>query len=204
MVCFQCGREFTPVIKRKQIQKFCAPDCRAKYHKLEISQKTAAPGVRLAPGTIGAMSELVVCNDLMFHGFHVYRALSPNAWADLVAFRLNDPKPYLIEVRTGLKYKTGNISYAKHRRKDAGKEHYAVVVWEDGKPELFYYPEIRFNADPENVRSTRADRRGASRCPLATGALITPPVASADFTTENVNYSSIRPLNVPDGTVWTA
>jgi len=59
---------------------------------------------------------------------------------------------------------------------------------------LSYISHIQNNADPENVRSTRADRRGASRCPLATGALITPPVASANPTEAEINRNLLSLL----------
>jgi len=52
---------------------------------IDASQAPNIP--RLSSGTTGAISELVAAADLMRHGYHVFRALSPNCPSDLVIYR---------------------------------------------------------------------------------------------------------------------
>lgn len=61
---------------------------------------------------VGARSELLVCCDLMARGYYVYRAESPAAPWDLVAYRRENPcRALRIEVRTGTRNpSTGNLS----------------------------------------------------------------------------------------------
>lgn len=53
---------------------------------------------------------------------------------------------------------------------------------------------LRFKADPMTFRAPRVDRRGASRCPSATGALITFPVAGANPTPDEINVNLLNLL----------
>ncbi len=66
--------------------------------------------------TVGAVIELLVASDLMIRGYHVFRALSPSAPADLVIFR--DDAQGRIEVRFVQKRTSGAI-IPRAKAKDA-------------------------------------------------------------------------------------
>lgn len=65
------------------------------------------------PGTVGAINELYVANDLMARGMSVFRSLSPSCKCDLVVM-LNDGELKRVEVKTGYKQstKTGKIGHS--------------------------------------------------------------------------------------------
>lgn len=52
----------------------------------------------IAKGTIGAISELIVCTELLKKGYAVFRAVSQSTFCDLVVFK--DSKVIKIEVKT--------------------------------------------------------------------------------------------------------
>jgi hypothetical protein len=79
----------------------------------------------LPTGTVGAISELVVCAKLMGHGWHVFRCQSPNAPFDLVAVKGDRIRK--IEVRTG------NIS-------DNGVRTWPSLVRPAATEHAVYYP----------------------------------------------------------------
>lgn len=68
-------------------------------------------GVRLTSQTAGAAGELIACADLMFRGWNVYRALSPNAPCDLIAWK--GERILRIEVRSARRGQNGNLRYAQ-------------------------------------------------------------------------------------------
>jgi hypothetical protein len=72
------------------------------------------PGVRLSSQTCGAAAELLVTADLMFRGWVVYRAVSPNAPWDLMACK--GDKTLRIEVRSGTRSGTGRLAYSAPAR----------------------------------------------------------------------------------------
>lgn len=56
----------------------------------------------LSSGTVGAVSELLTCVDLLQRGFEVFRAVSPACSCDLAI--LKDGRLLRVEVRTGAVY----------------------------------------------------------------------------------------------------
>ncbi len=121
VACKGCGVLF---FKERDRQAFCNKQCGLDYHariyreKRKARKKSQNP---ICPGTYGAISELSVANHLMMAGWHVYRSLSPNAPADLVAIK--DEKIMVIEV------KTTSASLSVCRR---AATHLAVYNPEDG------------------------------------------------------------------------
>ena len=117
--CAACSSEFSGTVN----QKYCSSECRPTYKKLY-------PG--LAPGTVGAVSELIACADLLVKGYEVFRAVSPSCSCDLIALRGSEVKR--VEVRTE---QGGSKSVA--RKEDSGKQdHFAVVT----KNRVIYIPEL--------------------------------------------------------------
>lgn len=74
---------------------------------------------KLAPSTIGALSELHVVNDLLIRGFYVFRAVSPSCVCDLVAVHKSG-ECFRVEVKTGTTDASGKIrhSVAMHNNFD--------------------------------------------------------------------------------------
>jgi hypothetical protein len=69
------------------------------------------PGVRLSSHSAGSAGELLVCADLMYRGWHVYRSMSPHAPADLIAWKGEDL--LRIECRSGSRSSTGRLVYGQ-------------------------------------------------------------------------------------------
>jgi len=91
----------------------------------------------LPPGTVGAISEIIVATDLMKKGFDVYRAMSPHAFADIIV--LKDGVMIQIEVRTGIKLKNNKIAYPKL---NIHNKSVAVVVYPDNGIYYLTNPEL--------------------------------------------------------------
>lgn len=70
------------------------------------------PGVRLTSPNTGAAAELLVCADLMYRGWHVYRCVSPHAPADLIATK--GESMVRVEVRAGTRHaRSGRLIYGQ-------------------------------------------------------------------------------------------
>jgi len=93
MICPKCNKEF---ITTNSTKKFCSSYCRRTYYRQKYKVFNFAPNVNA--GTKGAISELLVCADLLIKGFNIFRASSPSCPCDLVA--INNGKPYRVEVKT--------------------------------------------------------------------------------------------------------
>lgn len=67
-------------------------------------------GVKLTAQSAGAAGELIVCADLMYRGWHVYRCVSAHAPADLIIWRA---ETFLrVECRSGRRL-YGKLTYAQ-------------------------------------------------------------------------------------------
>lgn len=70
------------------------------------------PGVRITSPNAGAAGELLVCADLMYRGWHVYRCVSPQAPCDIMAWK--GETLLRIECRSGSRREgTGALVYAQ-------------------------------------------------------------------------------------------
>lgn len=94
-----CGKSY-PYKKNK---KYCSKECgkivcsKNKYGDSYSSILTDKPDIPAA--SMGAVSELIVCADLIKRGYSVFRAQSPACPCDLVVWL--GGKLYRVEVRTG-------------------------------------------------------------------------------------------------------
>lgn len=129
--CQKCGNKFTG----HPHTKYCSEKCRLKI--IEIEPPSNSPAV-LCSGTKGAIGELAVSLDLMNKGYHVYRALSPNAPYDIVAVK--DGIAYLYEVRTASSRITLEGIRRLHwpRQNTAGK---LVALFVPASKEIIYLKE---------------------------------------------------------------
>jgi hypothetical protein len=80
-------------------KRFCSLRC-ARAFGLSNAELTFLTTNRpyMSTGNTGAISELVVCTDLLQKGYDVFRALSPSSACDLVA--LKNGQCYRVEVKT--------------------------------------------------------------------------------------------------------
>ena len=77
-ICKNCGKEFSYYIAA---QKYCNVNCRKKPNQAQY------PGINRT--NAGAVSELLVCADLLKKGFEVFRSVSPVASCDLIVKKNN-------------------------------------------------------------------------------------------------------------------
>jgi hypothetical protein len=95
--CKVCKKEF---FNRNRRTIYCCLECSEGF------KKTKFPN--LLYSTVGTISELKVCNDLLIKGFYVFRSITPNCPCDLVVLIKN--KIYRVEVKTGYIDPHGNVS----------------------------------------------------------------------------------------------
>lgn len=131
-VCEHCGQPFAG----RSNAKFCSSQCRNNHNK---QGAIVGSGAGLCPADTGALSELVVCTDLMQRKFDVCRAVSPACSCDLIAMR--NGRMFRIEVRTGAKY----LSKTRPATVMVNREHradiLAVVIYEN-PPVVIYDPDF--------------------------------------------------------------
>lgn len=104
-----------------------------KYKEANALPEGWAAG--LAPGTVGAVHELMVCVDLAKRGFGVFRSVSPNCECDLLG--IVNGRTFRIEVTTGLRSPTGRLF---HGQKDGAKFDLLVIVEKSGN--ILYNPPL--------------------------------------------------------------
>lgn len=129
--CKKCRKIFTPKHKAAQ---FCSKGCKMGYNYTRYT-KSETKGI--CSGTVGAIAELVVCADLMKKGFDVYRAVSPHAYADLIAIK--DGRLYQFEVRTARYMDDGKIFFPTTRLENKSV---AVVTHTDNKVHYLTEPDL--------------------------------------------------------------
>lgn len=111
--CPGCQVEFIPTGKNAARQKYCTVDCQSIHYRKRNGLMGAYPK-SIATGTVGAISELRVCVDLMAKGLELFRCMSPHSTADLIVVvgRLC----YRIAVKTAYESQaSGKISHAQER-----------------------------------------------------------------------------------------
>ena len=77
-------------------------------------------------GAIGAVSELLVCTDLLKQGFDVFRSVSSNAACDLIAAN-NDGRLCRVEVKSAVTRK--GVTRFKRHRLDSSKHDVLALVF---------------------------------------------------------------------------
>lgn len=82
---------------------------RDEYAKQNLSYGTIAGGLGISRGNVGAIAELMVCENLLRKGYEVFRAVSPNSKCDIVAIDKSG-KCIQIEVKAAKTHlKTGTV-----------------------------------------------------------------------------------------------
>jgi len=81
---------------------------------------------KISTGKTGAISELIVCADLLDKGYEVFRSISQSCSCDLIAMKNNEI--IKIEVKTGRIKSDGNIGYAIKEEQKNNFDILAIVV----------------------------------------------------------------------------
>jgi hypothetical protein len=130
MDCVQCGASFIGDGRRR---RFCSAACRnTNYLNTYVKGN---PKTVMASATVGAVSELIVCADLLKRGKAVFRAVSASCSCDLAI--LDNSGLKRVEVTTGHLSPTGKLMHPSK-----AKEKYdilAVVTMPSGS--ITYTPE---------------------------------------------------------------
>lgn len=127
--CEICNTEFYNAWKRA---KYCSRECRRKRNLL-ISGRSTVNKLDIPTGTIGAIAELAVSQELLSMGYYVFRALSQSCYCDLIAVK--NLVTHHIEVRTGYKNSVNNkLSFPRHYREGTT----CFAVWERNSGKIFY------------------------------------------------------------------
>lgn len=144
--CVACGTVFTC---RTSQGRYCSVECRTAYQRA----KYAAPPreVELTKPTAGAISELVVCVDLLSAGYEVFRAVSASCGCDMVVCK--DGRSLRVEVRSAVVSQSGRLGGNVHDRDRGRIDVYALVARDNT---IAYYPALI----PERVGSERLVSEG--------------------------------------------
>lgn len=126
--CIICKKQFNT---KREFQLSCSDSCNYK----RLRERMPKRKYKLASGTVGALSELVISSDLMKRGYSVFRALSPACFCDLIAIK--DNSILKIEVRTGWIFNK-SILFPKKIR--GAIDSIAVYIIDDNK--IFYYDSL--------------------------------------------------------------
>lgn len=131
--CKGCDKE----IPARANKLYCGVNCpgRSSY------QHSVNKILGLSPGTVGAMSELLVSIDLMKKGYDVYRALSPASGSDIIAIK--GETILKLEIRTGhySKRSDGSVGLNYVTKRLDGK-HPVVFTYADYKIHYITLPEL--------------------------------------------------------------
>ena len=114
-------------------QKYCSSVCssRSEYRRKIGENKN----LDIPCSSLGALSELRVCADLLYKGYHVFRSVSPACPCDLVI--IYKDKLYRVEVTTAVVTTQGDF---RHGKKDRDKEKYDILVFVLKTGEIHYEP----------------------------------------------------------------
>ncbi len=105
--CLYCGK---PYAAYRPTQKYCGSTCKNASH----AERYFSPhGSVVDKQASGALSEMIVCSDLLRKGYHVYRNVSASGPCDLIATRSEDL--IRVEVKSGYLLPSGKLSYPKPR-----------------------------------------------------------------------------------------
>jgi hypothetical protein len=121
-------------------KRFCSQTCAARaseQRRYGDQYKSEQLKYGWSSSTTGAVSELVVCVDLMRRGYEVFRAVSPDASCDLIA--VQGSVSLRVEVRTGRRFIDGRLDYPRMKRDIGRQDIYAVVI---GGLDVEYDPDL--------------------------------------------------------------
>jgi hypothetical protein len=120
--CKACRAEFVP---KHRGTNYCSKACRPST---QMIPPPCFPGI--STGTVGAITELAVCQHLLSDGYAVFRSVSPSALCDLVAIRGSTIR--LFEVRTGRRSYTGAPTFPRKVHRPVPNLEFAIYFPTEG------------------------------------------------------------------------
>lgn len=137
--CQQCSGPI-PATRRIRKSEYCSKKCRHEsWERRNPIMPDHLPD-SMSKGTKGALSEIVAAADLLRRGAEVFRSISPNCSADLIANL--DGELLRVEVRTGQCRADGSVAFPRHKRDEGRLDVYAVVVPSNPNlPTLYFTPD---------------------------------------------------------------
>ena len=112
--CRTCGKEFSP---KQPAQLYCSKLCRPVRQTYQGNKSNAC--------TTGAASELIASVDLLRKGWTVFRSLTPNSFADIIACK--GAVILRLEVRTAHSH-VSNGNWYFHKLRAPMTDGFAVVI----------------------------------------------------------------------------
>lgn len=132
--CLECGVVMEGMSHMK-VRKYCSNKCADQRNKRHLGRMKV---FSLPPGTVGAMSELLIAVDLFKKGYEVYRPLSPSCSGDLIIQK--NEKTIKVEIRTGfVQEKTKKLNYSI---KFVRSEILAVYAHQDDSIHYLNFPSL--------------------------------------------------------------
>ena len=112
-------------------KKTCSDSCKTK----RIAKITGRiVNEKISSGSVGAMSELFVCGELLRKGYSVFRSLSPSCFCDLIAIK--GKETLTIEVRTGYIHpETKRLNFPKNTHGEIT----TYAVYERNTGQIFFF-----------------------------------------------------------------
>lgn len=122
ITCARCGK--TKEFPDNYFRRFCSATCK--------EGGTVRFSYPVSPGTLGAISELNICSDLLSKGYAVFRAASPSSNYDMVVDIRG--KLHRVEVKTGAFNRGAKLAY--HLRPEQKDYDILAVVTVQG---IYYF-----------------------------------------------------------------
>lgn len=133
-ICRLCD---APISGRYTQRVYCSYKCRLEHNKRQRHELN--PYLKVCTtGQTGAMSEMLVCVDLLKRGFDVFRAVAQSCSCDIVALR--NGRMFRVEVKTAYRRKTGTVGVSL-RPDQKEKFDILAMVWLDNN-EIVYEPSL--------------------------------------------------------------
>ena len=101
--CKRCGSPIPET--RNKGAHYCSLKCRQKLERDLYRKNNPFNGI--PKGSVGTISELVVCSDLLRRGYEVFRSVSPHCSCDIAI--LKNKELIRVEVKTGSIKKNGSV-----------------------------------------------------------------------------------------------
>lgn len=115
--CIICKKD---IDTKNKTTKFCSDNCRNIHH--------GRTGTKImSTASVGSVSEMMACCELLKKGYSVFRSVSASAFCDIVAVKREET--LLIEVRTGYISSIGNINFPHQLHNTNGMPtHYGIYI----------------------------------------------------------------------------
>jgi len=133
ITCEICSKKVKSVQPNK---KTCSRECMQKRNSI-ITGRYSSRLTNLSSGTVGAISELLVCSDLMKKGYSVFRALSASCFCDAIAMKGDETLK--VEIRTGyINPLTNNLQFPSKLSNDSKNIANCFGIYERNSGKILY------------------------------------------------------------------